>query len=966
MREPSVGGGVAEEHGPYALSTAQSGMWLGQALAPHSSRYHVGISVEVSGSLDPETFGVAFRHVTAEAEALRARFTVGDDGEPRQHTGPLTVLDVPFVDLTGERHPQRAATAWMRADLARPFELAQRPLIRGALLQISQSRACWYLGAHHLVLDGFSSSLFARRLGEVYAALEDGVPPPAGEFGPLGALLEEETQYRDSPDFSADRDFWLGRTAGRLDAGDLAWTSKTPEKNADRESAALPGRRGSAAAGMAVRRGAVLPAEVWQAVREQARRLDVRWPVLVATAAALHVHARTGPGAGDEVMLGFPVTARVGSALRTVPGMASNVLPLRVPVGRDRPVAELVRAVGDEMSAALGHQRYRYEDLRNDLGLTGGAGRLFSLAVNVLPFDYGLRFAGRPMVMRNVAIGPVEDLSVTVYRDAERFGLRVDLDADPSRFTGTEAAAEARRFAGLLRQLASHPDRPVGQLDPLTAGERRLLVPRSVRRPLRSGGVPPSNLPELAERWAARNPRATAVTSGRTTTAAAATDADTDTALSYGELNARANRLARALVARGAGPEQTVALLLPRTPDLVTAVLAVSKTGAAYLPLDPRWPDERVRMIRADAQPLLTITPDELGRLREESARSASSDLTDADRRAPIEPAHPAYVIYTSGSTGRPKGVVVPHSSIVTLLEEVAAPFRFGPDDVWTMFHSCAFDFSVWEMWGALAHGGRLVVVDHEVSRSPRDFLDLLAHERVTVLNQTPSAFRALDAADGEAGRHGRRLALRYVVFGGEALRPHRLRSWQERHGLSSPVLVNMYGITETTVHASRLDLTGDHLAERGSPVGKAIPGAGLYVLDSSLRPVPPGTTGELYVAGPGVARGYLGSPGLTASRFVADPFGPPGSRLYRSGDLARWRADGGLEYEGRADDQIKVRGFRIEPGEIEAVLAQAPGVTHAVVAAKADRDGTGDVRLVAYVVADDQHQHQSKHRDRE
>ncbi|HWM36227.1 MAG TPA: amino acid adenylation domain-containing protein, partial [Streptomyces sp.] len=960
MREPSQEGGAgdAEEgNGPFPLSTAQSGMWLGQALAPQSSRYHVGISVEVSGSLDPVTFESAFRHVTAEAEALRARFIIGGDGEPRQHTYPLTAWGVPFVDLRVERHPQRAATAWMRADLARPFDLAQGPLVRGALLQLSENRACWYLGAHHLVLDGFSSSLFAQRLSEVYAAMEAGKPPAAGEFGPLSALLGEEAAYRVSPDFATDRDFWRERMAGRPDAADLAWT---PE--ASTPVAPTPGepRPSADTAGMPVRRGAVIPPDLWQAIGERARQLDVRWPVLVTAAAALLVHARTGRSTGEEVMLGLPVTARVGPALRTVPGMASNVLPLRVPVAQDRPAAELVRAVGAEMKAALGHQRYRYEDLRHDLGLTGGgAGRLFGLAVNVLPFDYGQRFAGRPMVMRNVAIGPVEDLSVTVYRDAERSGLRIDVDADPARFTGREAAAEARRFARLLGQLASDPDRSLGHLDPLTPGERRLLVPRPVR-PVRPGPGVSSILPELVERWAARNPHATAVTSGGRPEEAEEAEGPegpegpAEAALTYGELNARANRLARALVNRGAGPEQTVAVLLPRDPGLVTAILAVSKTGAAYLPLDPRWPAERVRMIQEDAQPVLTVTPEELAQLHDEAAELPSVDLTDADRRAPVGPDHAAYVIYTSGSTGRPKGVVVPHSSVVTLLEEAAAPFRFGPDDVWTMFHSCAFDFSVWEMWGALAHGGRLVVVDHEVSRSPRDFVDLLIRERVTVLNQTPSAFRALDEADAAAGQGSRsQLALRYVIFGGEALRPFRLRSWHERYGLSSPALVNMYGITETTVHASRVDLSEGHLAERGSPVGTPIPGARFYVLDSRLRPVPPGTTGELYVAGPGVARGYLGRPGLTASRFVADPFGPPGSRLYRSGDLAGWRADGGLEYAGRADDQIKVRGFRIEPGEIEAALSQAPGVAHAVVAAEPGRDGTGDARLVAYVVAD-------------
>ncbi|WP_216311791.1 non-ribosomal peptide synthetase [Streptomyces nanshensis] len=727
----------------------------------------------------------------------------------------------------------------------------------------------------------------------------------------------------------------------------------------------------------------------------------------MTAAAALHIRARTaaaGPTAGDgrgvrdEVTLGLPVAARVGEAVRTVPGMVSNVLPLRVPVDPARPAADLVRTVADELTAVLSHQRYRCEDLRGDLGLTGG-GRLFALAVNVLPFDYGSLFAGRPMVMRNVAIGPVEDLSVTVHADAEpepgssrasgRGGLRVELDADPGRFTPAEAGAEARRFACLLRRLAADPSVPVGRIDPLTGGERRLFVPGHTvpecsAEP--SAPQPAPTLAELAERWAVRTPDAVAVTSG-------------DTHLTYGRLDARAGRLARWLIRRGAGPGGRVAVLLPRSADLVTAILAVAKSGAAYLPLDVRWPRERVRTVLDDARPVLTLTPDELARAERESEhdpdaapeaepathRRSPGAVADSDRLAPLTPDHSAYTIYTSGSTGRPKGVVVPHRAVVTLLEEAAVPFGFGPGDVWTMFHSCAFDFSVWEMWGALAHGGRLVVVDHEVARSPRAFLGLLEREGVTVLNQTPSAFLALDRADAETspepsqqpeereprnGR-GRQLALRLVVFGGEALRPESLRPWCARYGPSAPRMVNMYGITETTVHATLLDVRDGVLAEGGSPVGRPLSGTRLYVLDERLRPVPPGTTGELYVAGTGLAHGYLGRPGLTAARFVPDPFGPPGSRLYRSGDLARWRADGGLEYEGRADDQVKVRGFRIEPGEIEAALADAPGVAHAAVAARADAradsatdgpDGSDGVdgvappggrdrRLVAYVV---------------
>nr|WP_307818931.1 non-ribosomal peptide synthetase [Streptomyces sabulosicollis] len=332
------------------------------------------------------------------------------------------------------------------------------------------------------------------------------------------------------------------------------------------------------------------------------------------------------------------------------------------------------------------------------------------------------------------------------------------------------------------------------------------------------------------------------------------------------------------------------------------------------------------------------------------TAELAALDGSDVEVRVPSEAA--AYVIYTSGSTGRPKGVVVSHGNVVRLFEATHGWFGFGADDVWTLFHSFAFDFSVWEVWGALLRGGRLVVVPFEVSRSPGEFLRLLVDEGVTVLNQTPSAFYQLMQADREAPEVGAGLALRWVVFGGEALDVWRLTEWFERHGDTGPVLVNMYGITETTVHVSYAALDS-RIAKSGagSVIGVGIPDLRVYVLDEDLRPVPIGVSGEMYVGGAGVARGYWNRSGLTAGRFVADPFGPAGSRMYRSGDVARWTDEGVLEFVGRADDQVKVRGFRIELGEIESVLGECAGVGQAVVVVREDRPG--DKRLVAYVVPD-------------
>ncbi|SCD99386.1 pristinamycin I synthase-2, partial [Streptomyces sp. OspMP-M43] len=677
-------------------------------------------------------------------------------------------------------------------------------------------------------------------------------------------------------------------------------------------------------------------------LRAAARRLDVDWPVLATAAGALLAHVRTGAGAPAEVMLGLPVPARDRDVALLAAGTASNVLPLRIAVHPHRPTRELVRAVADEMTAVLPHRRHRYEDQLADLGLTGLGGSLYGLAVNVLPFSYGRDFAGRPAAMRNVAIGPVQDLSVTVYPDDGHGGLRVDLDADPGRYAPAEAAAEARRYVRLLHRLTTGQDGALRNCDALSAAERRRSAPRPARpaHPLRTAAPPPSpgpiTLPDLFARSASRFPDAVAVQ-------------DAATALTYRELAARAHRLARALVRRGAGPGRTVAVRLPRSADLVTAILAVAASGAALVPLDPEWPDERAELVLAETRPVHVLTPGEPVSLPE--AADAATALDDGDRLTPLLPAHLAYIIHTSGSTGRPKGVVVPHASPVALLTDAAASFGFGASDVWTLFHSCAFDFSVWEMWGALAHGGRLVVVPHDVARSPRAFLDLLARERVTVLSQTPSAFAALDRADAEDPARGRGLALRWIVFGGEALRPLTLRDWYRRHdGPTAPTLVNLYGITETTVHATRRDLTARDTDRDGSPIGTPLPGTRLHLLDDSLRPVPAGVPGELYVGGPGVAQGYLGQPGLTAARFVADPFGPPGARLYRSGDLAQWTPDGELRYLARADDQLKIRGHRIEPAEIETALLALDGIIAAAVTAVPAPDG--DPRLIGYVVA--------------
>ena len=426
--------------------------------------------------------------------------------------------------------------------------------------------------------------------------------------------------------------------------------------------------------------------------------------------------------------------------------------------------------------------------------------------------------------------------------------------------------------------------------------------------------------------------------------------------VTYSGLDRAANHVAAELVKQGAGPGSIVAICVERSIEMVAAMLGVAKSGAAYLPLDAGYPAARLTETIADARPVVVLTTRDLSEhlhgftgptlFVEELCRMGRETAPEVD----IHQQDAAYVIYTSGSTGRPKGVVVSNQNVIRLLSETERWFHFNSQDVWTMFHSFAFDFSVWEMWGCLLNGGRLVVVPFAVSRSPEEFHALLVREQVTVLNQTPSAFALLDQVD--ARLPVARLSLRVVIFGGETLRLASLRDWMDRHGDGDPQMVNMYGITEATVHVTyRRILKADTRGERESLIGEPIGDMEVYLLDDQMRPVADGTEGELCIGGAGVAIGYLNRPGLTTQRFFAKPFGPAGSKLYRSGDLARRREDGELVYLGRRDCQVKINGFRIELGEIEAALLMHPGVVQACV--KAHAEPGGDPRLVAYFVAE-------------
>ncbi|MCM2387664.1 non-ribosomal peptide synthetase, partial [Streptomyces albipurpureus] len=926
------------QHVRRELSTAQSGIWFGHKFDPTGHIYNVGEFVEIHGDIDVAIFERAFRFTFSEVETLRLRFSeeggrvwqwVDDSIEPN-----LTVQDFSTgQDGPAQEDAKAKAIAWIRAEFARPVDLMTGALSSFALLRISADLSLWYARSHHIAADSYGGVLFQRRFSEIYSLLMQGMPYESRAAGSLDALLDEQGSQRDSEKFAKDREYWLGKFPDLPEAVSL--TGRTAKSFGD-----------------FLRLADALPADDIDRLLGVAKRARTAWSVVTIAAIAAYLHKISGR---RDIIIGLPVTGRTSQTARSTPGTASDVLALRFDIKPAETFEELTKKVSREVRSALRHQSYRSEDLVRELRSRGRDQPLWNVTANIITFDEDIDFTGSPTIAHNLSNGPVRDLCIVVRGASDGSGLSVEFDGNSNIYEASELKRHHRGFMTLFRNSILNPDRLIGRIDVLDATERERILGERIlgERQRAERQVPNAVLPKLFERQAAARPDAVAVVFE-------------DQQLTYRELNERANRLARYLIGQGAGPEGLVGLALPRSAELVVVLLAVLKSGAGYVPIDPEYPADRIAAMLDDAQPVLLITDTETASalpntdgvcrvLLDEVATMeavghlSAADVTDADRSGVLLPQHPAYVIYTSGSTGKPKGVSVPHRNVVRLFSSTQQWFHFGDADVWTMFHSYAFDFSVWETWGPLLHGGRLVVVTHVTSRSPESLLRLVRDEGVTVLNQTPTAFAQLMQADSRSDDADWASSLRFIIFGGEALDARRLADWYESHSADGPTLVNMYGITETTVHVTCAPLGKESPTEEISVVGRQIPDLRVYVLDAGLSLVPVGVAGELYVAGAGLARGYVNQPGLTAERFVADPFGGSGGRMYRTGDVVRWRADGVLEFAGRADAQVKVRGFRIEPGEIEAVLASHDSVGQAAVLIREDRPG--DKRLVAYVV---------------
>jgi amino acid adenylation domain-containing protein len=922
--------------GPAPLSFAQEHLWFMEQMEPGHARYHLPGADRMVGPVDAAAMERALNDLVRRHESLRTVFPMVN-GKPAQVVLPEMRVSIPVVDVPSAPGEDREAILeeMVREESARPFDLERGPLLRAVLFRVSEREHVLLQVIHHIVSDGWSQGLISREFSELYAHHALGAPAPEFEVAPIRyrdfAVWQRE-YLAGSGAFVRDLEYWRRQLAG---APPLELPTDHPRPPVQSGRGAMyrfpvPERLADGARGLALDAGVTLHM------------------LMVATFNAT-VYLLTGQ---DDQVVGSLLGGRSRPETEWVVGYFVNLTALRVDVSGNPTFRQLLRRVRDVVLDSDAHQDLPFARVVHEAGAQGDLSRhplvqamvfVHNFVRHTVPLpvnpDAEVRsvpmYADTPVVLVDTGTAKF-DLDLAFHDIPGSFGGMVEYSTD--LFEEESVAALVRRFLGVLEQAVARPDAPLDSFGVVDPAERSRVLEEWNRtaRPYPRDAA----LHTLFEEQARRAPDAPALRYG-------------DDTLSYGELERRANRLAHGLRARGVRPEDRVGVLLEPSGEMVTAWLAALKAGAAYVPLDPAFPRERLALLAADAGVSLTLTTDALrGLLPPDAAvlsldgdAAATAEAPDTPPGVEVPAEALAYVVYTSGSSGTPKGVAVPHRGVARLVRG-ADYVQLGPDDRVAQAASPVFDAATWEVWGALLNGACVEGIARETALDPRALARELRERGVTALFLTTALLN--QAAREEPSAFA---TLRHLLFGGEAADPEAVRRVLARGAPGR--LLHVYGPTESTTFAAWHPVGEVPEDAATVPLGRGISNTTLYVLDGRMEPVPPGLPGELYLGGDGLARGYLGRPDATAERFVPDPFsGTPGARMYRTGDRVRWNDRGETEFLGRVDFQVKIRGFRIEPGEVETVLREAPGVRDAaVVAREGDSGAPGARRLVGYVV---------------
>ncbi|MFP8737145.1 enterobactin non-ribosomal peptide synthetase EntF [Klebsiella aerogenes] len=905
------------------LVAAQPGIWMAERLSTLPGAWSVAHYVELRGNLDPALLSKAIVAGLKQADTLSMRFCE-DNGEAWQWVDDAREFAEPEnVDLRQQADPHMAALALMQSDLGQNLRVdSGNPLVCHQLMRVGDDCWYWYQRYHHLLVDGFSFPAITRQIAAIYRAWQRGEETPDSPFTPFAEVVEEYQRYYGSEAWQRDKAFWQAQRQALPSPASLS-------------DAPLAGRATSS--------------DIWRLKLEadpavfsqlaasapQCQRAD-----LALALTTLWLGRLCGR---MDYAAGFIFMRRMGSAALTATGPVLNVLPLAVNIDAQETLAQLATRLSGQLKKMRRHQRYDAEQIVRDSGKAAGDEPLFGPVLNIKVFDYQLDIDDVKAQTHTLATGPVNDLELALFPD-ERGGLSLEILANKARYDDVTLNRHVSRLTSLLAQFAANPALRCGEAEMLSAEEgAQLALINNTAMPL-----PTTTLSALVAEQARKTPDAPAL-------------ADANWRFSYREMRQQVVALANLLRQRGVQPGDSVAVALPRSVFLTLALHGIVEAGAAWLPLDTGYPDDRLRMMLEDAQPSLLITSDDqlarfsdipgLTSLCYEQPLAAEDDTP----LALSKPEHTAYIIFTSGSTGRPKGVMVGQTAIVNRLLWMQNHYPLTAADVVAQKTPCSFDVSVWEFWWPFMTGAQLVMAAPEAHRDPQAMQRLFAQYGVTTTHFVPSMLAAFVASLDSDNVSSCR-TLKRVFCSGEALPTELCREWER---LTGAPLHNLYGPTEAAVDVSWYPASGPELAAvtgNSVPIGWPVWNTGLRILDAAMRPVPPGVAGDLYLTGIQLAQGYMGRPDLTASRFIADPFAP-GERMYRTGDVARWLDNGAVEYLGRSDDQLKIRGQRIELGEIDRVMAALPDVAqavcHACVFNQAAATG-GDARqLVGYLVSE-------------
>lgn len=895
----------------YAVSSAQKRLWILSQYEEANVAYNMTEAIVLSGDLDPVILQKSFEAVVERHEILRTTFSANQEGEVRQIIHEK--LDASFFQVVvSENNPE----AQIQHFGTQQMDLENGPLFQAKLFKRSDNHVLALL-MHHIICDGWSMGVLIEEVIQLYMTFTNGGTNP---LEPLRIQYKDYAHWQQNElsenNIDAHKQYWLDQFADELPILDLATDKVRP---------ALKSYNGAIYTSK-------LNAETSSALNQYARENNgTLFPSLLALVNLL-CYKLTGQ---RDIVLGSPTAGRVHEELENQIGFYINTLALRTFMDENDGFETLLNQVKTTVRQAQEHQVYPFDELVDALEIQKDMSRSPLFDVMVV-----LQNAQRP----NSSAGEQGAINISPYKEYKHTISKYDLtfvfaeqneeilfqiEYNTDLFEASTIENFGKYFKSLCDQLISAPEQSLASYTLLSKEEKHVVLYELNEQDIAFPET--ENLVQIFERQVEERPNAIALKFG-------------NSALTYAELNEQSNQLGRYLIEKyNIEKEDLIGLLVGRNPNMLVSILAVLKVGAAYVPMDPTYPDSRIEYIRNDSQCKLVVTEEELMQFREVQSNYAGDNLA-----VEILPNNLAYVIYTSGTTGLPKGTLIEHKNVVRLFFNDKARFDFNQNDVWTLFHSYCFDFSVWEMYGALLYGGKLVIVDHETAKDPAKFLKLMRKENVTVLNQTPSAF--YNVIREEVKNTSVDLQLRYIVFGGEALSPARLKDWYERY--PKPKLINMYGITETTVHVTYKEIGATEIASNISNIGKAIPTTHCYVLDQNLNLLPTGLVGELYVGGEGVARGYLNRDQLNKERFIEAPF-LSGTRIYKSGDKVRFLENGEMEYLGRLDDQVKIRGHRIELREIEAFVQKHEDINDVVILA--NRDENNAQYLVAYLTSETQ-----------